>query len=60
MSVHKEGRMMKNGLCGFSRAYFVFGFFVPLFRGQLGVGALHLLFSIVTFGMWQFIARFCL
>ena len=36
----------------------VFGWFVPLFRGELGVAALHLLFSLVTLGIWQLIACF--
>jgi hypothetical protein len=56
--LHKDSGMMKNGLYGFSWTYFFFGFFVPLFRGELGVGALHLLFTCVTFGIWQFIACF--
>jgi hypothetical protein len=36
----------------------VFGWFVPLFRGELGFAALHLLFSLVTLGIWQLIACF--
>ena len=35
-----------------------FGWFVPLFRGELAVAALHLLFSLVTLGIWQLIACF--
>ena len=31
---------------------------MPVFRGELGVGALHLLFSLVTFGLWQLIVCF--
>jgi hypothetical protein len=54
---HKESEMMKTGYYGFSWTYLIFGWFVPLFRGELGVGALHLLFTFVTFGLWQFI--FC-
>jgi hypothetical protein len=55
---HKESGMMKTGLYGFSWTYLFFGWFVPLFRGELGVGALHLLFTAVTFGFWQFIVCF--
>jgi hypothetical protein len=55
---HKESSMMKTGLSGFSWIYLFFGWLVPVFRGELGVGALHLLFSVVTFGLWQFIACF--
>lgn len=55
---HKESGMMKMGLYGFSWTYLLFGCFVPIIRGELGVGALHFLFSIVTFGLWQLIASF--
>ncbi len=55
---HQKSGMMKTGLYGFSWTYLFFGWFVPLFRGELGVGALHLLFSLVTFGLWQFIFSF--
>ena len=55
---HKESGMMKIGGYGFCWTYFFFGFFVPIFRGELGVGALHLLFTCVTFGVWQLIACF--
>ena len=50
--------MVKNGFYGFSWTYLFFGWFVPLFRGELGVGALHLLFTVVTFGLWQLIVCF--
>jgi len=55
---HQESGMVKTGLYGFSWTYLFFGWFVPLFRGELGVAALHLLFSLVTFGLWQLIACF--
>ena len=55
---HKESGMMKTGRYGFSWTYLFFGWFVPLFRGELGVGALHLLFTMVTFGLWQLIVCF--
>ena len=55
---HKESGMVKTGFYGFSWTYLLFGWFVPLFRGELVVGALHLLFTIVTLGLWQFIVCF--
>ncbi len=55
---HKESGMVKTGFYGFSWTYLLFGWFVPLFRGELGVGALHLLFTIFTFGLWQLIVCF--
>ena len=49
---------MKEGYYGFSWTYLFFGFFVPIIRGELGVGALHLLFTIFTGGLWQIIIPF--
>ena len=31
---------------------------MPLFRGELGVAALHFLFTMFTFGLWQLIVSF--
>lgn len=55
---HPESGLTKDGYYGFSWTYFFFGFLVPLIRGELGVGALHLLFSIFTFGIFQIIVAF--
>jgi hypothetical protein len=55
---HPTSGLTKNGYFGFSWTYFFFGWFVPLIRGELGVAALHLLFSIFTFGIWQMIVSF--
>ncbi|WP_221792728.1 hypothetical protein [Aquisediminimonas sediminicola] len=55
---HAQSGLTKNGFYGFSPTYLCFGWFVPLFRGEIGIAALHLLFSIVTFGLWQIIAAF--
>lgn len=49
---------IKSGFFGFSWTYFFFGWWVPLLRGELGVAALHFLFSIITFGIWQIIVSF--
>jgi hypothetical protein len=48
----------KTGFYGFSWTYLLFGWWVPLLRGELGVAALHLLFSIFTLGIWQVIVSF--
>jgi len=55
---HSASGLFKTGLYGFSWTYLFFGWFVPLFRGELGVGALHLLFTFFTFGLWQLIVCF--
>lgn len=48
----------KTSYFGYSWTYLLFGWWVPLIRGELGVAALHLLFSIFTFGIWQVIVSF--
>lgn len=53
----KTGQL-KKGLFGFSWTYLFFGFWVPLIRGELGVAALHFLFTAVTFGLWQLVVCF--
>lgn len=50
--------LTKTGYFGYSWTYLFFGWFVPLIRGELGVAALHLLFSMFTFGIWQIIVSF--
>ncbi len=49
---------IKKGFWGFSWTYLFFGFWVPLIRAELGVAALHLLFTLVTGGLWQLIVSF--
>ncbi len=55
---HKESGIEKNIFIGYSWTYFLFGFFVPIFRGEIGIGIFHLIFSIVTFGVFQLIMPF--
>ncbi len=55
---HPQSGLVQNGYVGFSWTYLFFGFWVPLIRGELGVAALHLLFTIFTFGLWQFVVSF--
>lgn len=55
---HPVSGLTRNGYYGYSWTYLFFGWFVPLFRGELGVAALHLLFNMFTFGIWQLIVSF--
>ena len=55
---HKDSGLSKTGFVGYCWTYFFFGFFVPIFRGEIGIGALHFLFSVVTFGLFQLIMPF--
>ena len=50
--------LTKSGYFGFSWTYLFFGFWVPLLRGELGIAALHLFFSIFTLGLWQLVVSF--
>ena len=58
MMEHPTIGLVKKGYFGFSWTYLFFGWFVPLIRGELGVAAIHLLFTMVTFGVWQLIMPF--
>jgi len=55
---HPANGLTKNGYFGFSWTYLFFGWLVPLIRSELGVAALHLIFTIFTFGLWQLIVAF--
>jgi hypothetical protein len=55
---HQESGVEKNAYTGYAWAYFFFGFFVPIFRGEILIGVLHFVFSMVTFGIFQIIMPF--
>lgn len=55
---HTQTGMMKTGAYGYSWTYLFFGAFVPIFRGELSIAALHLLFILVTGGIFQIIMSF--
>ena len=56
--VHKESGIKKNCFVGYSWTYFFFGFFVLIFRAEISIGIFHLIFSIVTFGVFQLVMPF--
>ena len=55
---HTQSGIVKNGYVGYSWTYLLFGAFVPIFRGEIGIGALHLLLTLVTFGFFQVVMPF--
>ena len=55
---HTQSRLTKQGAIGWSWTYQLFGFLVPIFRGEIGIGLLHLVFSVITFGVFQIIMPF--
>ena len=55
---HTNSRLNKPGFVGYCWTYFFFSFFVPIFRGEILIGVLHLIFSVVTFGLFQLVIPF--
>ena len=55
---HSNSGVNKTGYTGYCWTYFFFGFFVPIFRGEILIGVLHIIFSVVTFGLFQLIIPF--
>ncbi len=56
--IHPQSGLMKSGYYGFSWTFLFFGWFVPLFRGELFISLLHFVITIVTLGFWQLIIAF--
>ena len=56
--IHAPSGLVKVGYVGYSWTYLVFGWFVPVVRGELGVGVLHLVITLVSFGLSQLIFPF--
>jgi hypothetical protein len=56
--IHPQTGLMKTGFYGFSWTFLFFGWFVPIFRGELLVGLLHMVITVVTLGVWQLILAF--
>ena len=55
---HVSSSLNKPGYVGYCWTYFFFSFFVPIFRGEILIGVLHLIFSVVTFGLFQLVIPF--
>ena len=55
---HPQSGLTKNGFMGWCWTYCLFGWLVPIFRGEIGIGALHLLLTCITFGLFQLIMSF--
>lgn len=56
--IHSPSGIVKEGYVGYSWTYLVFGWFVPVVRGELGVGVLHLVITLVSFGISQLVFPF--
>jgi len=56
--IHRESGLAKAGYIGYSWTYLLFGWFVPLIRGELGIAVLHLVITVVSAGISQLIFPF--
>jgi CHASE2 domain-containing sensor protein len=56
--IHSVSGIAKSGYVGFSWTYLLFGWFVPVIRGELGVGVLRLVVTFVSFGLSQLVFPF--
>jgi hypothetical protein len=55
---HDNSGLIKKGYYGWSWTYFLFGWFVPVFRGEIGIAAIHFVFTCITFGFFQIFMSF--
>ena len=55
---HPQSGIVKKGYFGFSWTFLFFGWFVPLFRGEILISLLHFVITIITLGIWQIIIAF--
>jgi hypothetical protein len=56
--IHRESGLVKTGYIGYSWTYLLFGWFVPLIRGELGIAVLHLVITLFSAGISQLIFPF--
>jgi hypothetical protein len=52
---HEQSRIVKYGYVGYSLTYLIFGWIVPIVRGEILIGVLHLVITFVSFGLFQLI-----
>ena len=58
MLTNPANGLTKKGYFGFSWTYLFFGWWVPLFRGEISTAILHLVITLFTCGIWQIIFSF--
>jgi hypothetical protein len=58
IQLKNQNGLIENVPTGFSWTTFFFGFFVPLFRGQMGYAAIVAVASIMTFGFAPIVFAF--
>lgn len=52
---HQQSGLVKKGYVGYCWTYLLFGWLVPVIRGEIGIGVLHLVLTFVTLGIFQIV-----
>jgi hypothetical protein len=52
---HEESGLLKKGYVGYSLTYLVFGWCVPIVRGEIAIGLIHFVLTVVTLGFFQYL-----
>ncbi len=55
---HTQSGLTKSGYVGYCWTYFFFSWIVPITRGEIGIGVLHLILSVGTLGIFHLIMPF--
>jgi hypothetical protein len=55
---HMESGLTKNGYVGFCWTYLIFGWIVPVARGEIWIGVLHMILTTISLGLFQIIMPF--
>ena len=55
---HWEAGLTKNGYVGFCWTYLFFGWLVPVVRGEIWIGVLHMILTAISLGLFQLIMPF--
>lgn len=55
---HMESGLTKNGYVGFCWTYLIFGWIVPVVRGEIWIGVLHMILTAISLGLFQIIMPF--
>ena len=55
---HEASGLIKDGYVGYCWTYFFFGWIVPVIRGEISIGVLHLILTVFTFGFFQLVMPF--
>ena len=55
---HTQSGLQKNGYIGSCWTYVLFGGFVPIFRGEIGIGLTHIFLSTISLGMFNIVMSY--